>query len=1057
MTSKQTKLVEVKKEITKAEELAKAQREISVSEFFAKNRHLLGFDNPRKALLTTVKEAVDNSLDAAQEADILPEIHVNIKQHSEDRFTVIVEDNGPGIVKDNIPKVFAKLLYGSKFHGMKQQRGQQGLGISAAAMYGQITTGRPTKIISRISDKKPASYYELRIDTRRNEPEIVKEEQVEWNKPHGTRVEIELEAKYLKGRQSVDDYLKQTAIINPHATIIYFTPENEMLEFPRVTSELPKESKSIKPHPYGVELGVLMKMLQDTKARTLQSFLMQDFSRVSAKVAKEICVKAGLPENAKPSRIARQESEKLFKAINETKIMAPPTDCISPIGEELLIKGLKKEVNAEFYAAVTRSPSVYRGNPFQIECCTGDSKLYLENGKIVDIKDYVENKMLDQKVLSMDNNLKIIPSRVLMVHRFKNKHKILKITTRTGRSLKLTENNEIPVIEDGRIRWKKVDQVSAGEFVAVPRIMNIHGKVPHLLDVLNPEETKIVDPALVKYVVGQLKAKYGNYKNAALKLGIEYNTFKAYKRKKMATRPNLLVFQSMIKDLGLDFENFKRKIKAIRVVDTNFTNPHIIKLPEIDEDLLYVLGLLNSDGYISRRGIVFVNIDEKLHRVYKEKIKRLFGLKVRRYNKKVDSCLCNKTLYLVLKQVERIIPELPDNLISSWLKGFVDGDGWVSLRGNKLNVVGIATAEREKAEFVQTLLLRLGIISKIEARKIPKTCGKIGGREVKTKKVEYNLVIHDFGNIKRFCSLISFRQTKRANILSEGLRNGIKTTERSDRIPLGGVLRRFREENNLFQYELGFSDQTVRQIEKYNRCIRRMNLQKIVSSRDYWGYITKRLRLLAFSDILWDKIVNIEMVPNEEYVYDLTVETGNFVANKIVMHNCGIAYGGELPQDELVRVMRFANRVPLLYQQSACASFKAIVGTAWKNYGLSQGRGALPQGPAIIIVHVASVWVPFTSESKEAIAHYPEILKEMKLALQECGRKLASHIRHTVRAKEQREKIDLFEKYIPEVAAALHNLSGEPKGDIIDSLNKALKKGLPDLERNGGKIEESKG
>ncbi len=281
-----------------------------------------------------------------------------------------------------------------------------------------------------------------------------------------------------------------------------------------------------------------MKMLQDTKARTLQSFLMQDFSRVSAKVAKEICAKAGLPENAKPSRIARQESEKLYKAINETKIMAPPTDCISPLGEELIIKGLKKEINAEFYAAVTRSPSVYRGNPFQVEC--------------------------------------------------------------------------------------------------------------------------------------------------------------------------------------------------------------------------------------------------------------------------------------------------------------------------------------------------------------------------------------------------------------------------------------------------------------------------------------------------------------------------------------GIAYGGDLPQDELVRVMRFANRVPLLYQQSACASIKAIINTAWRNYGMSQSKGALPQGPAVILIHIASVWVPFTSESKEAIAHYPEILKEMRLALQECGRKLAAHIRHTVRAREQKEKLNLFEKYIPEVASSLHNLSGESKESIIEGLHKILKKGLPDLEKNGGKFEEGK-
>ena len=167
----------------------------------------------------------------------------------------------------------------------------------------------------------------------------------------------------------------------------------------------------------------------------------------------------------------------------------------------------------------------------------------------------------------------------------------------------------------------------------------------------------------------------------------------------------------------------------------------------------------------------------------------------------------------------------------------------------------------------------------------------------------------------------------------------------------------------------------------------------------------------------------------------------------------GIAYGGNIPSDELVEVLRFANRVPLLYEQSACAITKSIINTAWRNYGLQQSRSALPQGCAIILIHICSVWVPYTSESKEAIASYPEIVKEIKLALQECGRKLATHLRHTVKAHEQKEKINLFENYIPEVANALHNLSGESKNLIIENLNKTLKKSLPHLEKNGGKID----
>ena len=523
-----------KKEVT-AEDLAKNQREISISEFFLKNKHLLGFDNPRKALLTTIKEAVDNSLDACEEARILPEIKVEVNDIQNDRFEVVVEDNGPGIVKEQIPRIFGKLLYGSKFHRLRCSRGQQGIGISAAAMYGQLTTGKPISITSKTGNNKPSHYYELHIDTKKNEPEVTKDEVNGWEKDHGTRIKIILEAKYLKGKQGIDEYLKQTAIVNPHLHLIYKNPEKELLEFPRVTNELPKEPKEIKPHPYGVELGILIKMLQDTKASTIQSFLQNDFCRVSANVAKEICEKAGVYEKSKPSRIAKEEAENLFNAVKKVRIIAPPTDSVTSIGEDLILKGLKKEIEADFYAAATRPPSVYRGFPFIVEA--------------------------------------------------------------------------------------------------------------------------------------------------------------------------------------------------------------------------------------------------------------------------------------------------------------------------------------------------------------------------------------------------------------------------------------------------------------------------------------------------------------------------------------GIAYGGSIEKDDLVRVLRFANRVPLQYEQSSCATTKSIITTSWKNYGMSQSRGALPLGPAVILIHIASLWVPFTSESKEAIASYPEITKEIRLALQEVGRRLGGYIRKNVRAREQMERAGLFEKYIPELASSLSNLTGDKKEEIESNLLAILKKGIPELEKNG-QIEE---
>ena len=514
-------------EKTIAEELAKKQQSISVSEFFTRNRHLLGFDNPRKALSTTIKEAVDNALDACEEARILPTVKVKIKKISEKRFKITIEDNGPGIVKKQIPNIFASLLYGSKFFKLSQTRGQQGIGISAAVLYGQLTTGKPTIITSKISANKPAHFYKLHIDTKTNTPEIVDEKEIDWKVKTGTKIELELEAAYQKGSRSVDDYLKQTAIANPHVSIVYDSPDQKRYLYPRAINELPEESKEIKPHPYGIELGIFIQMSKNTTSKAVSSFLVKDFTRISSKTAKEVCAKAKVKPTTKPKELTREESEAVFNALQETKFMAPPTNCISPIGAENLQKSLEKEIPAEFYASTTRPPAVYRGNPFQIE-----------------------------------------------------------------------------------------------------------------------------------------------------------------------------------------------------------------------------------------------------------------------------AALC---------------------------------------------------------------------------------------------------------------------------------------------------------------------------------------------------------------------------------------------------------YGGKLEQDKSIKLLRFANRVPLQYQQAACGITRGVINTSWKNYGISQSRGALPSGPVLLVVHIASVWVPFTSESKESIAHYPEILKEIKLAIQECGRKVASHIRRTVRIKEQREKASLFENYIPEIAAALADMTRVDKTSLEKDLNKTLKRSLKEL------------
>lgn len=455
------KLVPVIKSLPKprretAETMAAKQKDIAVSEFFAKNRHLLGFDNPRKALLTAVKEAVDNSLDACEEAGILPNITIVIEDLQPDRpatlkqsrYRVTVVDNGPGIVRRQIENVFGRLLFGSKFHRLKMSRGQQGIGISAAGMYGLITTGRPMVIHSRPNANKPALLVELAMNTKTNRAEVTLDSETEDFPPQrlktlhagtrdpgflnpedyitGTSVSIELEGRYQKGRASVDEFLELTAIANPHARITFVPPsrvsadeqedlplgnaqkdathadalteaaahvapateqvqapngidptittieKDGVILFPRGTDQLPPETKEIQPHPKGIELGILIQMLKDYEdankgGGTLFNFLQEKFCRISPAKAGEFCKAIDAHSRTKVGDLNPQQIEKLFKEFQDAKLPPPPCDCLAPIGVRQLLAGMLKGVKAEFYAASSREPDVYRGRPFQIE------------------------------------------------------------------------------------------------------------------------------------------------------------------------------------------------------------------------------------------------------------------------------------------------------------------------------------------------------------------------------------------------------------------------------------------------------------------------------------------------------------------------------------------------------------------------------------------------------------------------------------------------------------------------------------------------------------------
>ena len=366
-----------------AERLASQQKQVAISEFFEKNKHFLGFDSSIRSLITAVKEAVDNALDACEEARILPDIFLQISKIDDKKniIELLIEDNGPGIPKKSIEKVFGQLLFGSRFHAIRQSRGQQGIGITGVVMYSQLTTGRKTEVRSKIKTEATASIVKIGLDTRANKAIKEGEDREIWigrdgePKQHGLEIRTRMKGKYQKGRQSVWQYLRMTSIVNPHADITYVDPDGETFHWPRVTERLPTKVEAIKPHPHGIELGALQRMLRESKDSKMTVFLRNNFSGISARATKELLLAADIEEKVKPTAMAPDQIRALLEAFQgdrmyegkPIKLLNPPTNCLSPIEELLIKKGLSKTIDSKFVTTMTRAPSVSSGNPFQVE------------------------------------------------------------------------------------------------------------------------------------------------------------------------------------------------------------------------------------------------------------------------------------------------------------------------------------------------------------------------------------------------------------------------------------------------------------------------------------------------------------------------------------------------------------------------------------------------------------------------------------------------------------------------------------------------------------------
>ncbi|QIO22731.1 DNA topoisomerase VI subunit B [Haloarcula sp. JP-L23] len=700
-----------------AEELAESQRAISIAEFFEKNKHMLGFDSEARALVTAVKEAVDNALDACEEAGIKPDIYVEI-QEAGDYYRLVVEDNGPGITKEQLPKIFGKLLYGSRFHAREQNRGQQGIGISAAVLYSQLTSGKPAKITSRPKGQADAQYFELIVDTDTNEPEISVDETTSWERPHGTRIELEMEAN-MRARNSLHDYIQDTAVVNPHARIEFDEPGlDEPLKFERVEgAELPDETEEIRPHPHGVELGTLLKMLEATDSYSISGFVQEEFTRVGGKTADSIIA------NFNDRHFGRGMAWKPPQLQEDADVETAVEDAVA---------NKDATATAEFAAAVNEA----------------------------------------------------IHDRDRVAH-----HEIAAIVDEAAETVEANHDTTF----GSTVRENAVE--AAWHCVTAERSSDLY-------ELVDAATTVRKDDAAVEGLASRLADKFDDGHHRLTR-----DEFRAY---------------------------------VDRAAD----------MTEDHDDATF--------GETARENVV----DEL-------------------WNAAVP------------------IPDDPPN-------------------------VSEVADDRDTASRLLEAMRETDIIAP------PTDClAPIG-----------------------------------AELVEEGLRKEFDA--------------------------------------------------------DFYAASTR----------------------------DASVHGGDpFIVE------AGIAYGGDLPAEGSVDVMRFANRVPLVYQRGACATTDVVKTINWRNYNLDQpGGSGIPNGPAVIMVHVASTNVPFTSESKDAIANVPEMEDEIELAIREAARELKSYLNKRRSLQQRREKQDKLATILPEMAEKLTEVTANEELDIDDSLARIMNNVLVEREVEDGTV-----
>ena len=320
-----------------------------------------------------MRELLENSLDATEQFRIPPEIYVRIscapgeeEKADPKHYQVLIRDNGSGVEAEHIPRAFGRIFYGSKYR-LRQARGMFGMGGTMAVLYGQITTNKPAEVASS-TDGVKAHDFAITIDIEKNNPIILRHDVVDAKGWRGTQVKIELEGDYFRSANRIQDYLRETALVTPYADITFVDPTGKLMSFKRGTDEMPEPPRETLPHPHGLDVEAVKRLIRGWKGGTMVRFMVRNFHRVGDKIAKDFLAQAGFDPSRDPRSLSSEEVVRFTEALHAyEKFLPPDARCLSPLGENIFTTGIVKELAPEFSAVAVRDPAAYSGYPFIVE------------------------------------------------------------------------------------------------------------------------------------------------------------------------------------------------------------------------------------------------------------------------------------------------------------------------------------------------------------------------------------------------------------------------------------------------------------------------------------------------------------------------------------------------------------------------------------------------------------------------------------------------------------------------------------------------------------------